>query len=83
MALNVGILYVAEFQDVRVHRPLLGFVPRRLAGILGISFATALVAMTVWGRLDWGAPWLAVCQTTVAFVSMTIGAALGDLLPGS
>jgi uncharacterized membrane protein len=81
--LNIGILYIADFQDVRVHRPLLGFIPRRLVGILSISAVTALVAMTVWGRLDWTQPWLAVCQATVAFVPMTIGAALGDLLPGS
>jgi uncharacterized membrane protein len=83
VALAVGILYVADFQDVRVHRPLLGFVPRRLAGILVISFVTAAVAMTAWGRLDWARPWLAFCQVTVAFLPMTIGAALGDLLPGS
>jgi hypothetical protein len=27
-------------------------------------------------------PWLAVCQISVAFVPMAIGAALGGLLPG-
>jgi uncharacterized membrane protein len=83
VALTVGILYVADFQDVRVYRPLLGFIPRRLAGILTISFVTALVAMTAWGRLDWSQPWLSFCQVSVAFVPMVIGAALGDLLPGS
>jgi uncharacterized membrane protein len=83
VALTVGILYVADFQDVRVYRPLLGFIPRRLAGILAISFVTALVAMTAWGRLDWARPWLSFCQASVALVPMVIGAALGDLLPGS
>ncbi|WP_276261472.1 DUF2391 domain-containing protein [Haloglomus litoreum] len=83
VALTIGILYVADFQDVRVYRPLLGFIPRRLAGILVISLLTALVAMTAWGRLDWSRPWLSFCQASVALVPMVIGAALGDLLPGS
>lgn len=79
----VGILYVAEIQDVRVHRPLFGVVPRRLVGVLSVSFLTALLMMTVWGRVDWAEPWLAVSTVSVAFVPMTIGAALGDILPGS
>jgi hypothetical protein len=38
--------------------------------------------MTAWGRVEWAQPWLAVCQISVAWVPMAIGAALGDLLPG-
>ncbi|MFB6169659.1 MAG: DUF2391 family protein [Haloarculaceae archaeon] len=84
VAMVVGILYVADIQDVRVHEPLLGVVPRRLVGVLSISFLTALVMMTAWGRVDWAAgAWVAFCQCAVAFVPMAIGAALGDILPGS
>jgi hypothetical protein len=39
--------------------------------------------MTVWGRVDWTDPWLALCQTSVTFSAMALGAALGDILPGS
>lgn len=83
VAVVVGIVYVSDFQDVRVHDPILGLVPRRLVGVLGISFGTAVVMMTVWGRVDWGAPAVALAQCTVAFVPMAIGAALSDLLPGT
>lgn len=78
-----GIVYVADFQDVRVHEPVLGVVPRRMVGVTGVAFLTALVAMTAWGRVDWATPWLAFCTVSVAFVPMAIGAALGDILPGS
>jgi uncharacterized membrane protein len=79
----VGVLYVADIQDVRVYRPIFGIVPRRLVGVLGIAFLTAAGLLTVWGRLDWAAPRLALAQISVAFVPMAIGAALGDILPGS
>ncbi|MFC7236497.1 DUF2391 family protein [Halosegnis marinus] len=78
-----GIVYVADFQDVRVHEPLFGLVPRRLAGVVGASFLVAALGMTLWGRVDWTSPWLAVCTVSVAFVPMSIGAALGDIIPGS
>lgn len=83
VGLVVGVLYVAEIQQVEVYRPLFGVVPRRLVGVLAISFLSATLLMTGWGRIDWATPWLAVCQTTIAFVPMAIGAALGDILPGS
>jgi len=82
IGLVIGILYVADFQDVRVRNPILGIFPRKLVGVLTIASTTALFMMTAWGRVDWGDPWLAVCQVSVAFVPMAIGAALGDLLPG-
>jgi len=82
LALVAGILYVADFQDVRVYRPIFGFLPRKFLGVLAIPLVTAVVVMTVWGRVDWADPWLAVCQVAVALVPMAIGAALGDLLPG-
>lgn len=83
IGLVIGILYVAEIQDVRVYKPLLGFIPRRLVGTLGVSFGTAIVMMTAWGRVAWGDPLLAVATVVAAFVPMSVGAALGDILPGS
>ena len=83
VVLVVGLLYVAKIQRVEIHEPLFGLIPRRLAGVLGVSFATALFMMTVWGRVDWTDPWLALCQTSVTFSAMALGAALGDILPGS
>jgi uncharacterized membrane protein len=83
VGLVVGILYVADIQDVRVAYRILGLVPRRLASVLLIAAGTAAVMMTIWGRVDWAAPWLTLCQISVAFVPMAVGAALGDILPGS
>ena len=83
IGLAIGILYVADIQDVRVYKPILGVVPRRLVGVLGAAFVTALVMMTAWGRVDWGAPVLAFATVVAAFVPMSVGAALGDILPGS
>lgn len=84
VVLVVSILYVAKFQEVRVTNPILGFIPRRLVGVLAIALGTATGLLTVWGRVDWAAdPWLALSTVSVAFVPMAIGAALGDILPGS
>ena len=83
IGLAIGILYVADIQDVRVYKPILGIVPRRLVGVLGASFVTAAVMMTAWGRVDWAAPLLALATVVAAFVPMSVGAALGDILPGS
>ncbi|WP_225333900.1 DUF2391 domain-containing protein [Halomicrobium urmianum] len=84
----LGILYVAEFQDVRVANPILGFVPRRPVGVLSASFVTAVALLTVWGRVVWtpgdlAANWEPLCICVVATFPMAIGAALGDILPGS
>ncbi|MFB6297756.1 MAG: DUF2391 domain-containing protein [Salinirussus sp.] len=81
--LTTGVLYVAEIQDVRVKDRLFGLIPRRLAGVLGISALTATVMLTAWGRIDWSEPWIALASVVVAFVPMSVGAALGDILPGS
>lgn len=79
----VGLLYVADIQDVRIVDPFFGVIPRRLVGVLSISFLTAAGLMTAWGRVEWADPWLALCQITVTFTAMAVGAALGDILPGS
>lgn len=83
VGLVVGIIYVADIQDVRIHDPILGVVPRRLVGVLGASFLTSILLMTAWGRVDWGEPWIAFSTCAVALLPMAIGAALGDILPGS
>jgi uncharacterized membrane protein len=79
----VGILYVSDIQDVRVTDRILGVIPNRLAGVLGLSLAFAVVSMTAWGRVDWTDPALALASIAVAWVPMAIGAALGDILPGT
>jgi len=80
----IGILYVADIQDVRVRNPIFGLIPRKLLGVVAVAAVTAVVMMTVWGRVDWAArPWVSVCDVTVAFFPMAIGSALGDILPGS
>lgn len=84
IVLVYGILYVAQFQDVRVSNPVFGFIPRRLIGVLGVAFVTATLILTLWGRVDWATDaWLALCTVAVAAVPMSLGAALGDILPGS
>ncbi len=83
VVLVIGILYVADFQDVRIHRPILGLVPRRLVGVLGASLVTATVIMTLWGTVDWTNPMSAIAAISVAHLPMSIGAALGDILPGT
>lgn len=83
VAIVYGVLYIARFQDVRVADPILGFVPRRLASVITISLVTATVLLTAWGRIDWAEPWVAASTVAVALVPMAIGAALGDILPGT
>jgi uncharacterized membrane protein len=79
----IGILYVSEIQDVHITHAILGVVPRRLVGVLGISLAFAFASMTAWGRISWAAPELALASIVVAWMPMAIGAALGDILPGT
>ena len=87
IAVVVGILYVADFQDVRVAHRIFGVVPRRLAGVTLTAFASSVGLLTAWGIVEWsGDPavvWESLAVCSVAFVPMAIGAALGDILPGS
>ncbi|OVE83813.1 DUF2391 family protein [Natronolimnobius baerhuensis] len=82
VALVVGILYVADFRDVRVTDPYFGVVPRRPVWVLAIAFVTAAGMMTLWGRVTWADPWVDLCQVSVIFTAMAIGGSLGDILPG-
>ncbi len=83
LAMVIGILYVADIQDVRIHNPILGVIPRRLVGVTGVAFLSAAVILTAWGRVNWATPGPALATVIVAFVPMSIGAALGDIIPGS
>ena len=80
---TVGIVYVSDLQDVRVTGRLFGVVPRRLAGVLLVSLLVAVVGLTAWGRIDWGVPAVAVGSVAAAHLPMAVGAALGDILPGT
>ncbi|MFW6384618.1 MAG: DUF2391 family protein [Halodesulfurarchaeum sp.] len=83
IAIVIGILYVADFRDVRIHAPILGVVPRRVVGVMGALLLTAIVTMTVWGTISWEQPVEAIAAITVAHLPMSIGATIGDILPGS
>ena len=87
VAMVIGILYVADFQDVRVARRLFGFIPRRLAGVTLTAWLVSVALLTGWGLVEWSSDpvvvWESLCICSVAFLPMGIGAALGDILPGS
>jgi len=87
VAMVVGILYVADFQDVRVAHRIFGVIPRRLAGVTLTALGTSVALLTAWGMVDWSTDpalvWESLCICAVAFVPMAIGGALGDILPGS
>ena len=83
VALTWGLLYWADFRDVRNTRPVLGVVPRRLVGVLAISLFTATLTMTLWGRVDdWADPMVAFARISVIWAAAAFGAAIGDILPG-
>jgi uncharacterized membrane protein len=87
VSLVIGILYVADFQDVRIAHRILGIIPRRLAGVTMTALGTSVALLTAWGMVEWSSDpsviWQSLCICSVAFVPMAIGAALGDILPGS
>jgi uncharacterized membrane protein len=77
-----GILHAARFEQVEadfIH----GLVSMRLLGILAIATVLGVFLMTIWGRVDWTTPYVAMSQTLVAVIVMAVGAAIGDLLPES
>lgn len=80
MALTLGILHAARFQEIEADL-LYGVVPVRLVSILTIAVVMAFGLMTIWGRVDWAEPWIAVGQSTVTALVMAVGAAIGDILP--
>lgn len=82
-SIAAGLLYYADFRDVAIHRPILGVVPRRFLAVLLISFTTATITMTLWGRVEgWEDPSVALARISVIWAAAAFGAALGDILPG-
>ena len=80
--LTGSLIYWADIRDVRVHKPLFGVIPRRLLGVLVIAFLTSMFTMTLWGRVEWSEPGVAVSRVTVVWTVASFGGALGDILPG-
>lgn len=80
--LTGSLIYWADIRDVRVHKPIFGIVPRRLIGVLIIAFFTSTFTMTLWGRIEWSEPVVAVSRITVVWTVASFGGALGDILPG-
>ncbi len=82
VVMTIGLLYWADLQEVLITNPILGVVPRRLAGVLTVALVTSTFTMTLWGRIDWVDPWQTICQVSVIWSVAAIGGALGDILPG-
>ena len=84
VTITAGLLYVVDFREVKVHKPLFGFLPRRLLGVLVISFVCAFGMMFLWGRLHEGDPAAleSLSRGTVIWASAALGAVLADILPG-
>lgn len=80
---TLAIVYWSDIRNVHITRPIFGFIPRRLLGLLIISFLTTAAMMTVWGRLDgWKDITIALSRINVVWTVSAFGAALGDILPG-
>lgn len=81
--LVVVLLYVADFREVHVNRPILGVVPRRLVSVLLVAFVSAAFTMTLWGRVGgWTDPLVALSRIFVVWNVAAFGAGLSDILPG-
>lgn len=82
--LAIGLIYWSDIRDVHVSNPIFGIVPRRLVGVLTISFLVATVMMIMWGRTfeDDPTAFEALARITVIWAASAFGAALGDILPG-
>lgn len=77
---TLGILHAAGFDEIAADR-LFGVVPVRLVSVLAIAGLMAVGLMTVWGRVDWATPGVALAQSTVVATVMAVGASIGDVLP--
>lgn len=81
--LSAGLLYYTDIRDVQI-RLLFGFIPKRLTGVLLISFLVAAGTMLMWGRLHADNPTNLelFARITVIWAAAALGATLGDILPG-
>ncbi|WP_418280712.1 DUF2391 family protein [Halorubrum sp. DTA98] len=84
LGMTAGLLYYADFREIEITNPILGFVPRRYVGVLVVSLCTAFFMLLLWGRLHSGDPTTMeqLSRVTVIWVVAAFGAALGDILPG-
>ncbi len=82
VVMTIGLLYWADIQEVKRTNSVFGIVPRRLIGVLSVAALTATFTMTLWGRVDWAEPWVAICYISVIWAAGAFGGALGDILPG-
>lgn len=83
VGLVTGLLYYTDIRDIQV-RLLFGFVPKRLVGILTISFIVAAGSMFLWGRLHEEDPTTLerMGRIAVIWAPAALGATLADILPG-
>lgn len=84
IVLTAGILYATDFRDIKITNPIFGLIPRRLLGVLVISFVVATGMMLMWGRLHEEDPTVLeqLARITVIWAAAVLGAVLGDILPG-
>ena len=84
LIITAGLLYAVDIREVENPNPIFGIVPRRLVGLLVISFVCAFGMMFLWGRLQEGNPTAleSFGRATVNWVSTALGAVLADILPG-
>ncbi len=83
ITIPLAILYWADFQQVVPSRPVFGLIPRRLLGVVVISFLTATGLMALWGRLGSGEePVVMLARISIVMTAGALGASLGDILPG-
>ena len=84
IGLTAGLLYALDFREVEVNNPLFGVVPRRLVGVLAVSFIVTAALMLGWGRLFEEDPSTLgmFARLTVIWAAAALGASLGDILPG-
>lgn len=83
--LTIGLVYWSDIREVQVTNPILGFVPRRLVGILTVTFLTSAFLFVFWGRHVANQPASTLelfSSITVVWAAAAIGGALGDILPG-
>ncbi|NHN43275.1 DUF2391 family protein [Halorubellus sp. JP-L1] len=77
-----GILHAAEFEKIEEDL-IADTVPLRIVSIPIIAIVMALLLMTMWGRVDWSTPTVALGQVTITAIVMAVGASIGDILPES
>jgi len=84
ITLTTGLIYAVDFREVKIVNPIFGLVPRRLVGVLLISFLTAAGLMLLWGRTAIGdpTPTAIFARITVVWAAAALGASLGDIIPG-